>query len=190
MYSAVPAKTSSHLHSRVARGFTTIELLVVVALVAILAGLAAPSFTELFRRFRVDAVREEFTSSVLLARSEAIRTGTPIVVRRLTACGVALADNQDWSCGWRVFADVDGNNTMNGAEAAIQEVSVPPNMTVRKGNPVGPEFVAIDRFGQVTQAGQRIEIFPVGMAAVDGQLVCFTVGTRLRTIHNAAVCPP
>lgn len=190
MYGATLSSTSSHRSSRVELGFTTIELLVVVGLVAILAGLAAPSFTDLFRRFRVDSAREEFASSVLLARAEAIRLGSPMVIRRLTGCGTALANNQDWSCGWRVFADADGNNDMNGAEAAIQEVTVPPNVTVRKGNAVSPEFVAIDRFGRVSQAGQRFEIFPAGMAPADGQLVCFTVGARLRTVRNAAVCPP
>lgn len=170
-------------------GFTIIELMVVVSLLAVLAGLAAPSFTDMLRRFRVDAARETFTASVTLAREESIRLGTPMVIRRLTGCGLVLSGNQDWSCGWRVFADLDGDNTMNGAEVATQEVTLPAGITVRKGNNTNPQFITINRFGQVTQANQRFEVFPTGMGAIDGQLVCFTAGTRLRTVKNASACP-
>ncbi|WP_439607942.1 GspH/FimT family pseudopilin [Hydrogenophaga sp.] len=189
MYIAVTPNTATSAPRRAESGFTIIELLVTVVLLGILASLAAPTFTDMFRRFRVDTAREEFMASVNLARGEAIRQGLPVVIRRATGCGTALTDNQDWSCGWRVFADTDGNNTLNGAETATQEVFVPPNVTVRKGNNTNPEFITIDRFGQVTQLNQRFEVFPAGMAAVNGQLVCFTSGTRLRTVKSATVCP-
>jgi type IV fimbrial biogenesis protein FimT len=189
MYIAVTPTMATPVQRRAVSGFTIIELMVAVALLGILASLAAPSFTEMFRRFRVDTAREEFMASVNLARGEAIRQGLPVVLRRTTGCGTVLADNQDWSCGWQVFADTDGNNTLNGAETAAQEAFVPPNVTVRKGNNTNPEFITIDRFGQVTQVDQRFEVFPAGMAAVNGQLVCFTSGTRLRTVKSAAACP-
>ncbi|WP_382158863.1 GspH/FimT family pseudopilin [Hydrogenophaga sp. ANAO-22] len=189
MYIAAAPQRATPAPLRAEGGFTIIELMVVVALIAILAGLAAPSFTDMFRRFRVDSVRETFTSSVTLAREEAIRLGTPVVIRRITGCGLALANNQDWSCGWQVFADLDGNNAMNGAETPTQEVSLTPNVTVRKGNNTNPEFIVINRFGQVTQVDQRFEVFPTGMAAANGQLICFTAGTRLRTVKNASACP-
>lgn len=189
MYAASAQNKSSPFPRRRDSGFTIIELMVVLVLLGILATLAAPSFTETFRRFRVDAAREEFMASVYLARGEAIRQGMPVVIRRTTGCGTALANNQDWSCGWRVFADLDGNNALNGAETTMQEVFVPPNITVRKGNNVNPQFITINRFGQVTQMGQRFEVFPAGMAAVNGQLICFTTGTRMRTVKSAAACP-
>lgn len=189
MQLAVTPSTAPSASRLSVSGFTLIELTVTIALLAILAGLAAPSFTEMFRRFRVDAVREEFQASVLFARSEAIRQGLPVVIRRNPACGTALADNQDWSCGWRVFADTDGNNTLNGVETTALDVSIPPNVVVRKGNATNPEFITIDRFGQAATPGQRFEVFPMGMAAANGQLICFTTGTRMRTVKSASVCP-
>lgn len=171
------------------QGFTLIEAMVVVALMAILAGLAAPSFTDTFRRYRVDATREDLIASINLARAEAIRTGQTVVLRRTNACGVALANNQDWSCGWQVFADINNNNLLDGAETVVQQVSVANQVTVRKANIVAPQTLVIDRYGQATQLGQRFEIFPAGMAAVNGQLLCFSTGTRLRTVKNEAVCP-
>ena len=179
--------TKSHSSQQ---GFTLIESMVVVALIATLVSLAAPSFIETIRRYRVDATREDLAASINLARAEAIRTGQAIVLRRVNACGVALADNQDWSCGWQVFADTNNNNLLDGTEILVQQVAVANQVTVRKGNIINPQFVVIDRYGQITQLGQRFEIFPAGLAAVNGQLLCFTTGTRLRSVRNLAACPP
>lgn len=181
------SRASSASHGQ--RGFTLIESMVVVALTAVLAGLAAPSFIDSFRRYRVDATREDLAASINLARTEAIRTGQAVVLRRINACGVVLADNQDWSCGWQVFADPNGNNVLDVAEAPVQQVAVAAQITIRKANIINPQFVVIDRYGQVTQLGQRFEIFPVGLSAVEGQILCFTTGTRLRTFKNQATCP-
>ena len=81
MYIAVTPNTATLAPRRAVSGFTTIELLVTVVLLGILASLAAPSFTDMFRRFRVDTAREEFMASVNLARGEAIRQGLPVVIR-------------------------------------------------------------------------------------------------------------
>lgn len=182
--------TSLTTATAIQRGFTLVEAMVVVALIAILASLAGPSFLDSFSRYRVEAARESLSASINLARSEAIRRGQSVVIRRRTGCGIVLENNRDWSCGWQMFADIDGNTFLSGAEVILQQVDVPTNTRVRKGNVVNPGFISINRFGQITQAGQRFEFFAAGQAVTDGQLLCFTTGTRVRTVKNAAVCPP
>ena len=55
------------------RGFTAIELMVTVAIVAIFATLAAPSFRQLIATQRVKSVASALTESLWVARSEALK---------------------------------------------------------------------------------------------------------------------
>ena len=172
-----------------AAGFSLIEAMVSIALLAILATLAAPNLSALLQRYKVDDTREAFFASVNLARTEAIRQGQRVVIRRLTACGYAGSAGNDWSCGWRVFADTNNDNVQAASEATLQELTGSSAITVVKANPVNPDYLAVDVYGQVTQSGQRFEIYPAGKSAIDGELLCFSTGTRLRWFKAVTSCP-
>ena len=60
------------------RGFTLIELMVVVAITAILLAIAAPSFTDLIARRRVEGVATEVNTDLQYARTEAVSRGANV----------------------------------------------------------------------------------------------------------------
>lgn len=103
------AKAGPLRRGRATTGFTLVEMLVAVAIVAILSAVATPSFTDMMVRTALRSVSSDLGSDLNYARSEAVRTGTAVsVCARASAasCGV------DWSAGWLVFreagAGVDG----------------------------------------------------------------------------------
>lgn len=97
-------------------GFSLIELMVVVSIVAILTTLAAPSFVDMLRRNRLSAAASALQVSLSLARSEAVKRGADarVTVAANTAAGV-------WTNGWTVF--VDGTGTANAGVAPTADTA-------------------------------------------------------------------
>ena len=87
--------------ARLAGGHTLVELLVVLGLAAIATTLAVPTFRDLGANVRRDAVVEELRASLLLARTEAVSRGVPVVVCP-SADGRACRAEPAWSRGWLV----------------------------------------------------------------------------------------
>lgn len=77
-------ETPSHLTEK---GFTAIELMVVVSIDAILAALAAPGLTPLFERSRVRSAADDLTFTIYYARSEAIKRGGSVTIEALGGWG-------------------------------------------------------------------------------------------------------
>lgn len=97
-------------------GFTLIELMVVVALVAILATLAIPSWTQMRTRNAIRTAVNDFNASLQFARSEAVRINTPV-----TLCpsddGVNCTETE-FQNGWIVRT---GPRTNDAAQLILQD---------------------------------------------------------------------
>ena len=88
------------------RGFTLIELLTVISVMAILLGLAVPSFSNFIASQRVKTVAYDLTTAFVLARSEAVKRNADVTV--------AAASGSDWTQGWTVKA---GTTTLQQQQA-------------------------------------------------------------------------
>jgi type IV fimbrial biogenesis protein FimT len=102
-----------------ARGFTIVELVVTVAVLAIVVGIAAPSMRSFVVGQRIRALSYDLTSDLLLARSEALKRNAAVVVAR---------DAEQWHGGWSTVAGalqlskrnaVGSNVAFDGAPASI-----------------------------------------------------------------------
>jgi type IV fimbrial biogenesis protein FimT len=97
------------------RGFTLFELMVVLALAAVILGIGAPQFREFSRNNRMVTVANDFLGGIQTARTEAIKR--QLAAGSIALCPSANPDADDAECladstrqfnGWIVF--VDANN--------------------------------------------------------------------------------
>ena len=99
-------------------GFTLVEMMIVLVLLAVVAGIGLPNLTQMVRNNQMTTQANSVLGAFQLARSEAVRRGVPVVVcgtRNGTSC-----DQTGWGQGWIVFANASG--TGNDPSAAGNEV--------------------------------------------------------------------
>jgi len=99
-------------------GFTLLEALVVVALLALVLGLSVPGMTGWRERRQLQAEVEDFWNSLMLARAQAV-----LHQRHVSVCtgGGDLCDPlADWHQGWLVFVDANRNGIRDSGEQLLQ----------------------------------------------------------------------
>ena len=149
------------------RAFTLIELMITLAILAILLAIAAPSFRDTIQNNRTQTISNDLTTALQFARSEAVKRGVRVDIcrRNENAC----ADAADWGNGWlvkvnggavlRVWEAVGNQNTVTGP---AETLSCRPNglltkttatdFTVKFSNCTGkPQYtIALSATGRVT----------------------------------------
>ena len=106
------------------RGFTIIEAMIVVAIFGVLLALAAPPLTDFLEDVQSRQNTNEFLSSLLLARSEAVTRNQ--TVSMCTADGTAPTvcnAARDWHDGWISFEDLDADGVRDVGEELIDQHS-------------------------------------------------------------------
>lgn len=91
------------------RGFTLTELLVTIAIAAILLAVTAPSLRNIVLSNRIQGAAAEFQSALSIARAEAIKRGVDarVTVVANSKSGTPLTPN--WASGVTVFYDTTSN---------------------------------------------------------------------------------
>ncbi|MFC5569446.1 GspH/FimT family pseudopilin [Lysobacter yangpyeongensis] len=166
---AIPGATGRSAGRSAVRGFTLIELMVTLAVVAILAAAATPAMQSLVNGNRLRSAANETVASLQSARLEAIR-----VNRRTVACLSVDPNAAIPSCaaagatGWIVFQDADRDGQYDVAERLVRRATVAGNVQL---------------LGSTAFAG-RVTFNSDGMARdAGGNLLNAAVGACLPILH-------
>jgi type IV fimbrial biogenesis protein FimT len=155
------------------RGFTIVELMIVVAIVAVLAMVGLPSMRDLLKTNNMKTLSLDIYSSLALARSEAIK--------RNSASVSMIAAGGGWQNGWTVTC-VDSAGSCGGADVVLMsQEAVDSNVTLT--GPAG-NIVSYGRDGRLTTPAVSFRI-TIGADHPSVPMRCVEVSVSGRPITRA-----
>ncbi|MEG2280037.1 MAG: GspH/FimT family pseudopilin [Comamonas sp.] len=173
-------------------GLTLIELIVCIAVVAVLVGIALPSFTPLIERWRASQATSDLESALMLARNESIRRGGGIsLIRNAPDENCAAADNE-WQCGWVLSLDSDQDGTADDESTPLQIVNGLNNLTVTAS--ADSSAIIMDRWGGMQLLGEaagksfNLAIRPTAQPETQSQILCIKPGGHLQKVKLSSNC--
>jgi len=169
------------------RGVTLVELIVTISIAGILLSIAMPSFTSIINSTRLTTYANEWVAALNLARSEAVKRGVQISIRRKGST------NQNWDSGWDVFTDVNGNGTLDAADLLLKTYPALTNgFTLRAGNANYQAFMAYSATGLILNPSLITDTFRLcdhsANTAIARAIEINAMG-RPRTSEGTTACP-
>lgn len=147
------------------RGFTLVEILIVLVVVGILTSLAAPSFSELVKSQKIKSMATDLNASLALARSEAIKRNRNVSMLPTTA--------GSWHKGWTI-ADPDNVGSNIEVHSAFDSLTS-----------TGPDDVTYRSSGRIQ--GTATPAFNISATGTTAKR-CVTVDLSGRPYVKEAVC--
>jgi len=86
------------------KGFTIIELMITVAILAIVVMIGVPSFADVIKKNQIKASLQGFSTALKYARSEGVKQSSSVTI---CASSDQATCTGNWNQGWVVFKDVD-----------------------------------------------------------------------------------
>ncbi|HEX7912425.1 MAG TPA: GspH/FimT family pseudopilin [Paraburkholderia sp.] len=169
-------------------GFTLIELMVTIAVAAVLLVIAAPSFVAFQRNSELTSAANSFVAALGAARGEAMKRGRQAVV-------VPRADN-DWTTGWTVFVDTDNNQQFNGSDILIVQQGTLASYFTATGQGTAqnsPAYIMFNPSGYTQTSGSVFQSATLKIERNDISGTAKTQQTRIVVIAKtgrARACQP
>ena len=170
------------------RGFTLIELMVTVAVVAVLMLVAAPGYSSFQRNSELTSRANSLLAAINAARGEAMKRGSYATV-------VPLNGTQ-WNSGWIVFVDVNRNGVYDsGTDIQLYTADALPNYLSLVGNGnagLGTPYVSFDASGYSKTIGQSFGNLTLEFSRTDVATTDYSQIRRVKvaTTGRVRVCTP
>ena len=168
------------MNAKRASGFSLIELMIALAIAAILLGLAVPQFSQLVQRNRLATATNDFLALMASLRSEALRRGH-VVTACVSSDGATCATTGNWHEGWISFADRNANGVRDAAESLIAQAPARESGLTMTGNAPVALRVSYEASGRTRLSGGGLQMGTVTVClAGDARRLIVNVAGRVR----------
>ena len=172
--------SSARSSARSSAGFSLIEMLTTMSILAILLAIASPGLASLTSANALSAAQGELASAMVLARSEALK--------RSASVGLAATSpvrGAEFSGGWTIFVDANNNGVFDAGETIVRQqpafhgdvrVAVTGGATVVAFNNRGfltpSAMVTLTVCSSLVAKSYQLRVEPVGLADVVDSTGC------------------
>jgi prepilin-type N-terminal cleavage/methylation domain-containing protein len=178
--------------SKIQKGFTLSELLVVIVIIVLLLGLAVPAFNLMRGSRSVDSAENQISAMLGRARADAIGLQKPFgIMFFMDASSSSTGNPRDGRVGIAEVFAADFPNPANGGRDVYLDIApdtefvlLPPGVTVFALSDGGNPVVRDRYLGFNQTAGGSSSATPIGgviLFGADGQLISRTFGFRMQT---------
>ena len=173
------------MRMRSTRGFTLVELMVTLAIAAILLTVAVPGFQSFILNARRTTLANDLVLALAYAKSEAVKRGV-----RVTVCSrqddTTCAGSTTWDTGWLVFVDNNGDGVIDSGDLVLQVYpSLPSGSTLRAAT---DQRVTFQPTGFSPGFNDTIRLCDA-RGTTEGRSIVVSLQGRVRTASGAASCP-
>lgn len=171
------------MHASRERGFTLIELMITITVMAILLMVGLPSMQSFIAQNRLSGNANEFIGATMMARSEAMKRGSAVTICRAVNAETSTTNScdtskNDWSSGWLVVVvntvDSTQNVVLARQGALTAGTTVTPTSTATT-----PTSIIYNALGAPTQAPPGAFAFAFNSQFT--RSVCFDPSGRARS---------
>lgn len=181
-------------------GFTLIEMMVTVSVLAILVSLAAPSFREILNRNRAGAISNEFANSINKARVEAVNRNVCVSICRSTLVPSTNTSQPqcnsgtDWNSGWIAFVNAACDDTTDEPAAADLVLASGPfnadfSLISNGTNQTKLMFAPVGQLRAGDVGRFNLQYQPVGASYPANRGICVSRLGRTFLVAHGGACP-
>lgn len=180
-----------------AHGVTLVELLVTLAIVALGAAIAAPSFKGMIADTRLSAQANDLLASLKYTRSEAVKRNARVSMCKKASdntCAATATTTASWQAGWLVFVDGGAVGTIDGTDTILR-VQGPLKASTLIGDGSVTNYVSYLGSGQTSASGGGTQVGTFSLcdplATAKRKKIAVTQGSGwvgVTTVAAAATC--
>jgi type IV fimbrial biogenesis protein FimT len=168
-------------------GFTLIELMVTLAVAAILLTVGIPSFKEMISNNRLTTQSNALVGFLQGARMEAVRRNRTVSVCVDDNLGSDACDGTDWAQGWRLWIDLDGDNNVDADETLRVKDGILGTTTIVSAGFDNTESISFSSTGEADSTG-TFTICDSDRAGEPGVAISISTTGRISSAPPSPAC--